>query len=47
MGVRKKIFQGRQSRHFGCPFQAADDTNANRRSHNALPLLDYEENDAR
>ena len=41
------FFQGRQRRHFGCPFQAADDTNANRRSHNALPLLHHKENDPR
>ena len=40
-GRPQKFFQGRQSRHFGCPFQAADDTNANRRSHNALPLLHH------
>jgi len=32
---------------FGCPFQAADNTNANRRSHNALPLLHHKENDPR
>ena len=38
-GRPQKFFQGKQSRHFGCPFQAADDTYANRRSHNALPLL--------
>jgi len=41
------FFQGRQIRHFGCPFQAADDTNANRRSLNALPLLHHKENDPR
>ena len=46
-GRLQKFFQGRQSRHFGCPFQAADYTNANRRSHNALPLLHYKENDPR
>jgi len=47
MGVRKYFFQGRQSRHFGCPFQAADDTNANWHSHNALSLLHHKENDPR
>ena len=47
MGVRKNFSTGRQSRHFGCPSQAADDTNANRRSHNALPLLHHKENDPR
>jgi len=47
MGVRKNFSTGRQSRHFGCSFQAADDTNANRHSHNALPLLNHKENDPR
>ena len=47
MGVRKKFSTGRQSRHFACPFQAADDINANRSSHNALPLLHHKENDPR
>jgi len=45
MGVRKNFSTG--NRHFGCPFQAADDTNANRRSHNALSLLHHKENDPR
>jgi len=44
MDVRKNFSTGRRSRHFGCPFQAADDTNANRRSHNSLPLLHHKEN---
>jgi len=47
MGVRKNISTRRQSRHFGCPFRPADDTNANRCSHNALPLLHHKENDPR
>jgi len=45
MGVRKNFSTGRQSRHFGCPFQAADDTEENRRSHNTLPFLHHKEND--
>jgi len=47
MGDRKNFSTGRQSRHFGCPFQAADDTNANRRSHNPLPLLHHKQNGPR
>jgi len=45
-GRPQKNSTGRQSRHFGCPlFQAADDANANRRSHNTLPFLHHKEND--
>jgi len=47
LGRPQIFFQGRQSRHFRCPFQAADDTNANRLSHNALPLLQHNEVDPR
>ena len=46
-GRQQIFFQSRQSRHFGCTFQAVDDTNANRRSHNALPSLHHKENDPR